>query len=157
MKKKTLIKSRFQGMYWCAHKTTTLTSIQHTVPPTSAYVIYEWYLILLFFFINHSPIDYFFAYVFLYFKKKKCIFQNGLAVSTPTKDFSKGFMILLRGFVLAFRRKSKSSRRKITQPSDESLSKDPLRCPPHMFNSLPQPTNFSSMTCLRNPTIKLGY
>ena len=23
--------SRFQGMYWCAHKTATLTSIQHTV------------------------------------------------------------------------------------------------------------------------------
>ena len=67
----TLIKSKFQGMYWCAHKTTTLTSIQHTVPPTSAYVIYEWYLILLFFFINHSPIDYFFAYVFLFQKEKK--------------------------------------------------------------------------------------
>ena len=29
---KTLIKSRFQVMYWCAHKTATLTSIQHTVP-----------------------------------------------------------------------------------------------------------------------------
>ena len=29
---KTLIRSRFQGMYWCAHKTATLTSIQHTVP-----------------------------------------------------------------------------------------------------------------------------
>ena len=70
---KTLIRSRFQGMYWCAHKTTTLTSIQHTVPPTSAYVIYEWYLILLFFFINHSPIDYFFAYVFLFQKEKENI------------------------------------------------------------------------------------
>ena len=30
---KTLNRSRFQGMYWCAHKTATLTSIQHTVPP----------------------------------------------------------------------------------------------------------------------------
>ena len=29
---KTLIRSRFYGMYWCAHKTATLTSIQHTVP-----------------------------------------------------------------------------------------------------------------------------
>jgi hypothetical protein len=28
---KTLITSRFQGMYCCAHKTATLTSIQHTV------------------------------------------------------------------------------------------------------------------------------
>merc|ERR1712051_513710 len=28
---KTLIRSRFHGMYWCAHKTATLTSIQHTV------------------------------------------------------------------------------------------------------------------------------
>ena len=28
---KTLIRSRFQDMYWCAHKTVTLTSIQHTV------------------------------------------------------------------------------------------------------------------------------
>ena len=133
-------------VYWCAHKTTTLTSIQHTVPPTSAYVIYEWYLILLFFFINHSPIDYFFAYVFLYFKNIKKIKR----FSTTTKDFSKGFVIFLRSFVMAFRRK-------ITQPRNKSLSKDPLRCPPHTFNSLPQPTNFSSMTSLRNPTIKLGY
>ena len=31
---KTLIRSRFQGMYWYAHKTATLTSIQHTVPPS---------------------------------------------------------------------------------------------------------------------------
>ena len=30
---KTLIRSRFQGMYWRAHKTANLTSIQHTVPP----------------------------------------------------------------------------------------------------------------------------
>ena len=30
---KTLIRSRFHGMYWCAHKTATLTSIQNTVPP----------------------------------------------------------------------------------------------------------------------------
>ena len=30
---KTLIRSRFQGMYRCAHKTATLTLIQHTVPP----------------------------------------------------------------------------------------------------------------------------
>ena len=30
---KTLIRSRFQGMYWCAHKITTITSIQHTVTP----------------------------------------------------------------------------------------------------------------------------
>ena len=29
---KTLITSRFHGIYWCAHKTATLTSIQHTVP-----------------------------------------------------------------------------------------------------------------------------
>ena len=29
---KTLIIGRFQGMYWRAHKTATLTSIQHTVP-----------------------------------------------------------------------------------------------------------------------------
>ena len=29
---KTLIRSKFQGMCWCAHKTATLTSIQHTVP-----------------------------------------------------------------------------------------------------------------------------
>ena len=29
---KTLIRSRFHGMYWCAHKTATLNSIQHTVP-----------------------------------------------------------------------------------------------------------------------------
>ena len=28
---KTLIVSRFQGMYWCAHETTTLTAIKHTV------------------------------------------------------------------------------------------------------------------------------
>ena len=28
---KTLNRSRLQGMYWCAHKTATLTSIQHTV------------------------------------------------------------------------------------------------------------------------------
>ena len=28
---KTLIISRFQGMYWRAHKTATLTAIQHTV------------------------------------------------------------------------------------------------------------------------------
>ena len=27
---KTLIRSRFQGMYWCAHKTATLISNQHT-------------------------------------------------------------------------------------------------------------------------------
>ena len=27
----TLIKNKFQGMYWCAHKTATLTSIQNTV------------------------------------------------------------------------------------------------------------------------------
>merc|ERR1712051_827323 len=32
---KTLIRSRFHGMHWCAHKTATLTSIQHTVPPPS--------------------------------------------------------------------------------------------------------------------------
>ena len=29
---KTLIINRFQGIYFCAHKTATLTSIQHTVP-----------------------------------------------------------------------------------------------------------------------------
>ena len=29
---KTLIRSRFYGKYWCAHKTATFTSIQHTVP-----------------------------------------------------------------------------------------------------------------------------
>ena len=29
--RKTLIRSRVHGMYWCAHKTATLTSIQHTV------------------------------------------------------------------------------------------------------------------------------
>ena len=29
----TLIRIRLQGMYWCAHKTATLTSFQHTVPP----------------------------------------------------------------------------------------------------------------------------
>ena len=29
---KTLIRSRFHGMHWCAHKTATLTSIQQTVP-----------------------------------------------------------------------------------------------------------------------------
>ena len=29
---KTLIRSRFQDKYWRAHKTATLTSIQHTVP-----------------------------------------------------------------------------------------------------------------------------
>ena len=28
---KTLIRSRFHGMYWCGHKTATLTSNQHTV------------------------------------------------------------------------------------------------------------------------------
>ena len=46
-KLKTLIRSRFQGMYWCSHKTTTLTSIQHTVeggnqplPPVSMALIY---------------------------------------------------------------------------------------------------------------------
>ena len=33
---KTLIKSRFQGMYRCAHKTATLTSIQHTMPSPSS-------------------------------------------------------------------------------------------------------------------------
>ena len=26
-----MIRSRIQGMYWCAHKTATLTSYQHTV------------------------------------------------------------------------------------------------------------------------------
>ena len=31
---KTMIRSRFHGMYWHAHKTATLTSFQHTVPPT---------------------------------------------------------------------------------------------------------------------------
>ena len=30
---KTLIRIRFQGMYWCAHKTATLTSIQHCAHP----------------------------------------------------------------------------------------------------------------------------
>ena len=29
---KTLNRRRFHGIYWCAHKTATLTSIQHTVP-----------------------------------------------------------------------------------------------------------------------------
>ena len=28
---KYMIRSRIQGMYWCAHKTATLTSFQHTV------------------------------------------------------------------------------------------------------------------------------
>ena len=27
----TMIRSRIQGMYWCAHKTATLTSFQRTV------------------------------------------------------------------------------------------------------------------------------
>ena len=31
---KTIIRSRFQGMYWRAHKTATLTSFQRTVPPS---------------------------------------------------------------------------------------------------------------------------
>ena len=31
---KTLIRSRCHGIYWCAHKPATLTSIQHTVPPS---------------------------------------------------------------------------------------------------------------------------
>ena len=65
----------FQCCILIPRKCLCKTTFQHTVPrpPTSAYVIYEWYLILLFFFINHSPIDYFFAYVFLYFKKIKYI------------------------------------------------------------------------------------
>ena len=41
---KTLIRSRFQGIYWRAHKTTTSTSIQHTVCGGGGHCVFKWIL-----------------------------------------------------------------------------------------------------------------
>ena len=60
---KTLIRSWFQRMHWCAHKTATLTSIQHTAlgggghlpsPRFWKYFSSKW-LMCTYFFVTRSP------------------------------------------------------------------------------------------------------
>ena len=52
-----MIRSRFQGMYWCAHKTATLTSIQHIVLRRfpSRWLLLRWFLLRWFLAVQFPP------------------------------------------------------------------------------------------------------